>query len=128
MSDSNIRTKRDIITQLTRDFHLDTGQARKAVQTVLNGIVNAALEHRRIEIRRFGTFKILHRAPRVARNPRTNEELRLPARFVITFEPSDQLSDRVHKQFGAMHGEKAVKEELVFAGQDQGQSQSFSRT
>jgi nucleoid DNA-binding protein len=123
MTDTSVRTKRDIISQLTRDFHLDTNQSRKVVQTVLNGIVAAALEHGRIEIRRFGTFKILHRAPRVARNPRTNEELRLPARFVITFEPSDQLSDRVVQHFGsqpAATAAKVEKEEYSFAMQGQG--------
>jgi DNA-binding protein HU-beta/integration host factor subunit beta len=109
MADSSVRTKRDIINQITHDFHLDTSQARKVVQTVLNGIVAATLEHSRIEIRRFGTFKIIHRAARVARNPRTNEELRLPPRYVITFEPSDQLSAKVDKRYGV--------EELVAVGE-----------
>ncbi len=119
MTDVTVRTKRDIISQLTRDYQLDTSQSRKVVQTVLNGIINAALEHGRIEIRRFGTFKILHRAPRVARNPRTNEELRLPARFVITFEPSDQLSARVVQHYGTQPAvaAKVEKEEFAFAGQ-----------
>jgi nucleoid DNA-binding protein len=116
MTETVVRTKRDIISQLTRDFQLDTSQSRKVVQTVLNGIVEAALEHGRIEIRRFGTFKILHRAPRVARNPRTNEELRLPSRFVITFEPSDQLSEKVVRHYGeAPVTTKVEKEEYAFA-------------
>ena len=116
MPETAIRTKRDIINVLSHEFHLDTVQARKAVQTVLNGIINASLDHGRIEIRRFGTFKILHRAARVARNPRTNEELRLPARFVIAFDPSDQLSARVSKHFdGAATQPEAHKEELVLA-------------
>jgi integration host factor subunit beta len=122
MTDAVVRTKRDIITQLTRDFQLDTTQSRKVVQTVLNGIVNAALDHGRIEIRRFGTFKILHRAPRVARNPRTNEELRLPARFVISFEPSDQLTAKVEQHYGPQKAAevKVEKEEYAFAMQGQG--------
>ena len=117
MTETAIRTKRDIINILSHEFHLDTAQARKAVQTVLNGIVNASLDHGRIEIRRFGTFKILHRAARVARNPRTNEELRLPARFVIAFEPSDQLSARVVKHFdgAAAIQPEAHKEQLTLA-------------
>jgi nucleoid DNA-binding protein len=118
MAENSVRTKRDIIAQLTRDFHVDTSQARKMVQTVLNGIVNATLDHGRIEIRRFGTFKVLHRAARVARNPRTNEELRLPPRYVVTFEPSDQLSAKVLKKFGV--------EELVGVGADKKESYDFS--
>jgi DNA-binding protein HU-beta/integration host factor subunit beta len=129
MTQAAVRTKRDIITQLTREFHLDTVQARKAVQTVLNGIVDATMEHGRIEIRRFGTFKILHRAARVARNPRTNEELRLPPRFVIAFEPSDQLSQKVMERFMTESPKKVEKEEFVFSmdGQE-GQGNEFTRT
>jgi DNA-binding protein HU-beta/integration host factor subunit beta len=118
MAENSVRTKRDIIAQITHDFHVDTSQARKMVQAVLNGIVNATLDHGRIEIRRFGTFKILHRAARVARNPRTNEELRLPPRYVVTFEPSDQLSAKVVKKFGA--------EELVGVGADKKEHYDFS--
>lgn len=118
MVENSVRTKRDIIAQLSRDFHVDTSQARRMVQTVLNGIVSATLDHGRIEIRRFGTFKVLHRAARVARNPRTNEELRLPPRYVITFEPSDQLSAKVLKRYGV--------EELVGAGAGQKGQYDFS--
>ncbi len=127
MTQTAVRTKRDIITQLTREFHLDTGQARKAVQTVLSGIVDATMEHGRIEIRRFGTFKILHRAARVARNPRTNEELRLPPRYVISFEPSDQLSGKVMQRFSAEPPKHVEKEEYVLSLDGQ-QNQEFSRT
>jgi nucleoid DNA-binding protein len=126
MSETVVRTKRDIISQLTRDFHLDTGQARKAVQTVLNGIISATLEHGRIEIRRFGTFKILHRAARVARNPRTNEELRLPARYVISFEPSDQLSQKVLDHCATRIPEMAEKPEYAFTASEQ--KPEFSHT
>jgi len=126
MTQTAVRTKRDIITQLTREFHLDTVQARKAVQTVLNGIVDATMEHGRIEIRRFGTFKILHRAARVARNPRTNEELRLPPRYVIAFEPSDQLSQKVVDRFMNVPPKHVEKEEFAFSME--GQGGEYSRT
>lgn len=127
MTETAVRTKRDIIAQLTREYHLDTSQARKVIQAVLNGIVNATLEHGRIEIRRFGTFKILHRAARVARNPRTNEELRLPARYVISFEPSDQLSQKVVDHCAGRVPQIEAKPELVFAAQEQSKPE-FSHT
>ena len=130
IAESSVRTKRDIINQITKDFHLDTSQARKVVQTVLNGIVDASLEYGRIEIRRFGTFKVLHRAARVARNPRTNEELRLPPRYVIAFEPSDQLSAKVQNRYGEeeLVGVGASgKEEFVFY-MDSEQQREFSHT
>ena len=94
-----IRTKNDIIRQLGKDYDMDPARARRVIHSVLSGIVNATLEHGKIEIRRFGTFKICQRASRVARNPRTNEPLRLPARHVLTFEPSRKVSQLVLQQY-----------------------------
>jgi nucleoid DNA-binding protein len=94
-----IRTKNDIIKKLMGRYGLDSANARQVVSDVLSGIVDAALEHGRIEIRRFGTFRIAERASRVARNPRTNEPLRLPARHVLTFEPSDKVVDRIASRY-----------------------------
>jgi nucleoid DNA-binding protein len=129
MAENSVRTKRDIINQITKEFHLDTSQARKVVQAVLNGIVDASLDYGRIEIRRFGTFKVLHRAARVARNPRTNEELRLPPRYVINFEPSDQLSAKVQGRYGVeeLVGAGVSKEEYDFSMESQ-QQREFTHT
>ncbi len=100
-----MRTKNDIIKQLCCEHGLDNVCARRVVTDVLNGIVEATLEHGRIEIRRFGTFKICWRASRVARNPRTNEPLRLPPRHVLTFEPSEKVSSMVTEKFPCVAGD-----------------------
>ncbi|NLX06239.1 MAG: HU family DNA-binding protein [Phycisphaerae bacterium] len=105
-----IRTKNDIIKQLTERHDLDSARARRVVTEVLNGIVEATLEHGRIEIRRFGTFKVCRRASRVARNPRTNEPLRLPPRYVLTFEPSERVSNKVSQRFPSPEPMTAIQE------------------
>jgi len=94
-----MRTKNDIIKKLTERHALDSASARQVVADVLNGIVEATLDHGRIEIRRFGTFRVCLRASRVARNPRTNEPLRLPPRHVMTFEPSDKVIDQIAQRY-----------------------------
>jgi len=48
-----------------------------------------------VELRRFGTFKCVNRAPRRAVNPRTGEPVKVPARVVPTFKPSPKLRDTV---------------------------------
>lgn len=39
----------------------------------------------------FGTFKVVKRAPRKARNPRTGEPVDVPEKKVIKFNPSSYL-------------------------------------
>ena len=54
-----------------------------------------------IEIRGFGTFKVRHRKPRTARNPRTGERVEVAARAVPVFNPSKLLRDRVDQGQGS---------------------------
>jgi DNA-binding protein HU-beta len=43
-----------------------------------------------------GSFKIRQRKPRKGRNPRTGEELQIPARKAITFSPAKALKQRLN--------------------------------
>jgi DNA-binding protein HU-beta len=43
-----------------------------------------------------GSFKIRQRKPRKGRNPRTGEELQIPARKVITFSPGKALKQKLN--------------------------------
>ena len=99
MAKSTVRTRLDIIKQLSEKFDISTEQARNIVRTVLDEIVEAAIEHGKIEIRRFGTFKITRRAARVARNPRTNQQMKLPPRYVLTFDPSEIVLEKVARHY-----------------------------
>ena len=53
-----------------------------------------------IELRGFGTFKVRHRKPRKARNPRTGEPVQVPARAIPVFKPSRHLRGRVERASG----------------------------
>ena len=67
-------------------------------------IVNCLLKHmsdglvrgERIEIRGFGGFDLHHRAPRIARNPKTGETLELSTKTVVHFKPGKDMKDRVN--------------------------------
>ncbi len=99
MTKSTVRTRLDIIKQLSEEFGISAEQARNIVRFVLDNIIDAAIENGRMEIRRFGTFKITHRAARVARNPRTNQQMRIPPRYVLTFEPSEIVLEKVAQHY-----------------------------
>ena len=54
-----------------------------------------------IELRGFGTFKVRHRKPRTARNPRTGEPVEVPPRRVPVFNPSRLLRNRVDRGYSS---------------------------
>ncbi|MDZ4698767.1 MAG: HU family DNA-binding protein [Rhodothermales bacterium] len=84
-------TKADIIDRVAAG----TGLTKIETEAVINGFLtvlkDALVEEERIEIRGFGSFKVQERAPRIARNPRTNEEVEVEACYVPVFKPSQSF-------------------------------------
>ncbi len=84
-------TKADIIDRVASG----TGLTKIETEAVINGFLtvlkDALVEEERIEIRGFGSFKVQERAPRIARNPRTNEEVEVEACYVPVFKPSQSF-------------------------------------
>lgn len=78
-----------------------TGLTRAEVAAVFEGCMSTiAAELARggtVELRRFGTFKCVGRAPRRAVNPRTGAPVKVPARTVPSFKPSPKLREAVKK-------------------------------
>ncbi|MCD6170077.1 MAG: integration host factor subunit beta [Candidatus Latescibacteria bacterium] len=91
-------TKADIVDRIA----LSTGISKTETAAIVNGfltcIVEALKQNKHIEIRGFGTFKVVKRASRVARNIKTGQQIRLPERYLPVFKPSKQLRSLVEEQ------------------------------
>ncbi len=78
-----------------------TGLTKVETEAVVNGfmetVIDALKRGEHIELRGFGTFKTVKRAPRVARNPKTNKEIPVPAQFVPTLKISQDFRDTVNE-------------------------------
>jgi integration host factor subunit beta len=70
-------------------------QSQEMVQKVFDGILETLLQEGRIELRNFGVFEVKKRKPRKARNPRTGEKGKVPAKLVVTFKPGREMEERV---------------------------------
>ncbi len=86
-------TKKDIAKGIAAKYRIDHAIAKHAVQHVFDSIVEALQKHGRMELRNFGVFEVKRRAARVARNPRTNQQVSVPAKTVVVFHPGKNLAD-----------------------------------
>jgi integration host factor subunit beta len=68
-----------------------------SVRLVLESMTQALIKGHRIEIRGFGTFSVNSRPPRVGRNPKSGEEVAVPAKRVPHFKPGKDLRLRVNQ-------------------------------
>ena len=90
-------TRADIINELARQVGLTRTETKAIVDGVFNSIINGVVNGKRIELRGFGVFNVKSRKPRLARNPKTGEEVILEKRFITTFKASPDFTKLVNK-------------------------------
>ncbi|HOJ47617.1 MAG TPA: HU family DNA-binding protein [Bacillota bacterium] len=72
-------------------------EADAAVSAVFAAIENELATGGKVQIAGFGSFKVKERAERIGRNPKTKEEIRIPASKVPAFVAGKSLKDAVNK-------------------------------
>lgn len=93
-------TKREIVRQIADELKVDQLLTKRIVQSALDRIVDTLVEDGRIELRNFGVFEVKVRAARKARNPKTNQEVFVPKRRMITFQAGKNVALRVETNGG----------------------------
>jgi integration host factor subunit beta len=70
-------------------------QPEELVRQVFESVTDVLMAHGRVEVGGFGTFELVRRKPRHARNPRTGDRVEVPERTHIRFKPTRSLQSRV---------------------------------
>ncbi len=86
-----------MVRLIAAEHNVDQVIARRIVQSTLDRILETLVAEGRVELRDFGVFEIKHRAPRKARNPKTNQEVLVPARRVIIFQPGKNVAAKIEQ-------------------------------
>lgn len=71
--------------------------SEKAVNAVFKAITESLVKGEKVQLVGFGSFELKERAARVGRNPRTKEEISIPATRVASFKAGKALKDAVAK-------------------------------
>lgn len=88
-------TKKDIVRTISEQLDLPQLRTKELVQRTFDALVESLVREGRIELRNFGVFQIKKREARMARNPRTGEQVPVQAKFVVTFKPGKEMEARV---------------------------------
>jgi DNA-binding protein HU-beta len=89
-------TKADLIEGLSNKLGMNKGEAEKAVNIMLDDIINALKQGERVNISGFGTFAVSMREARTGRNPKTGESIEISASRSAKFKPGKQLKDSLN--------------------------------
>ena len=96
-------TKADIVNQIAEAVGLTKTDTATVVEGFLSSVSSALQKGEHVEIRGFGTFKVVTRASRTGRNPKTGEVVKISERSVPVFKPSRELRSGVE---GGQGGER----------------------
>ena len=85
-------TKSELIEKIAaKNPNLMVKDVEKIVNVILNKIISTLANGDRVEFRGFGTFAVHVRAPRVAKNPRTGEQIKIGERKITHFKVGKEL-------------------------------------
>ncbi|MCX7930795.1 MAG: integration host factor subunit beta [Chlorobi bacterium] len=94
-------TKAELVDFCAEKTGLTKLEVKAIVECLLDGIKQAMIQGRRIEIRGFGVFTVKPRRARLARNPRTGDPVPLGERYIPNFRPSDEFVAEVDSSIKA---------------------------
>ena len=87
-------TKADLAKFLASELACKNTMAKQAVDVLFESLSDAIMQGERIEIRGFGSWEVKQTNVRPrARNPRTGDEVFVPARRKVRFKPGKILRD-----------------------------------
>ncbi|MGI6365794.1 MAG: HU family DNA-binding protein [Bacillota bacterium] len=87
--------KTDLIQLVAEKTALSKKDSEKAVNAVLDGIMETVAGGEKVQIIGFGTFEKRDRAEKMGRNPSTGEQIRIPATSVPAFKAGKAFKERM---------------------------------
>ena len=91
-------TKKDLVDRIAKDTGATHTLAKAVVQAFFDEVTHQLAQGNRIELRDFGVFEIRTTPPRLAHNPRTLEQVQMPARRRAVFKPGRLLKNQVNSR------------------------------
>ena len=88
-------TKTDLASVVAETTEMTKKQSEAAVNSIIAAIKEALASGEDVRLVGFGTFSVKERKARLGRNPRTGEELKIPAKKVPAFSPGKGLKDAI---------------------------------
>lgn len=84
-------TKADIVEKVYEKIGFSKKEASELVEMVFNALKTTLEKGEKVKISGFGNFVVRAKSERVGRNPQTGEQIKISARRVLTFKPSQVL-------------------------------------
>jgi len=86
-------TKAELIAKVAKEAKITKAAAAKTIDSITGTITKDLKKGGRITLTGFGTFSVANRKARTGRNPRTGQEIRIPASKAPKFAAGKALKE-----------------------------------
>ena len=90
--------KSELIAKMAEKTEMTKKDSEKVLKAFVESVEEALANQEKVQLVGFGTFEVKQRAERVGRNPRTKEEIKIPASKAPVFKPGKDLKELVNKK------------------------------
>ncbi|MEG2353171.1 MAG: HU family DNA-binding protein [Clostridium sp.] len=90
--------KSELISIMSEKSKLTKKDAEAALKAFIESVEEALENNEKVQLIGFGTFETRERAARIGRNPRTKEEIQIPASTAPVFKAGKEFKDIVNKK------------------------------
>ena len=89
-------TKKEIIDRIAENTDTKRAVVKPVVQSFLDEIIEELAKNNRLEFRDFGVFETKIRAARKAQNPKTMEQVQVPAKRNVKFKMGRLMKQKIN--------------------------------
>jgi DNA-binding protein HU-beta len=93
-------TKTELIAKMAKDLEISKKKAGAALDCTLSSIKEAVCAGQPVTFIGFGSFKMVERASRQGRNPRTGKKLKIPAKKAVKFSVGKAFKESLNVKKG----------------------------
>ena len=91
--------KSELIAEVATKAEITKKDAEAAVTAVIDAITESLKKGDKVQLVGFGTFEVRERGARTGRDPRTNQEIQIPASKAPAFKAGKALKDTVNNKY-----------------------------
>ena len=89
-------TKKDVIDRIAENTNSKRAVVKPVIQSLLDEIIEELAKNNRLEFRDFGVFEPKIRAARKAQNPKTMEQVQVPAKRNVKFKMGRLMKQKIN--------------------------------
>ena len=86
-------TKIELVEKLAEKMSMQKKEAERVLEVFVTTIQDALKNGQKVNLAGLGTFIVVEKKARVARNPKTGETVQVPAKKAPKFKPGKQLKE-----------------------------------